>query len=152
MWTRIVLTVNPNIACHEVCMVVRGSKQFWLQKTTHHSMLQGILQVLRILNTQKNPSYGDQFCPCPKWTIAACSSCSAVKSHTLSFMRVHNGLRNYSILLFCRQRADHKVKHTTFEITEGMLGGPEESRQCRKKQSCAQGSCGMNPIRAALQA
>ena len=70
-------------------------------------------------------------------------------------MPVHNGLRNCSlraILLFCRQRADHKVKYTIFEITEGMLHGPEESQQYRKKQSCAQGSCSMNLTRAALQA
>ena len=67
-------------------------------------------------------------------------------------MRVHNGLRTYSIPLFCRQRADHKVKYTIFEITGGMLHEPQEFQQYRKKQSCAQGSCSMNPARAALQA
>jgi hypothetical protein len=61
-------------------------------------------------------------------------------------------LRNHSILLFCRQCTDHKVKCTIFEISEGMLRGPQELQHYREKQSCAQGSRSMNPARAALQA
>lgn len=52
-------------------------------------------------------------------------------------MRVHNGLRNYSIVLFCKQRADHKVKYATFEITEGMLRRHENPDSTLKNKAVA---------------
>ncbi len=40
---------NSKLACRKVCMALRSSKQFWLQETTHHS----ILHILQIENAGK---------------------------------------------------------------------------------------------------